>query len=655
MKCINCFKEFDEKLNMCPHCGYVASEYEPDAYQLVPGTILDNRYIIGVVAGVGGFGIVYKAWDTKLERVVAIKEFYPTGMVNRIPGTEELFIVSSRYKKDFEYCKKRFLCEARNAVKFSSHKNIINVYEFFEANNSAYIVMDLLQGIPLNKYLKENGKISVENTVQIINCVCEALKVLHKEKVVHRDISPDNIYLCDDGNVVLFDFGTAEFSDDNIEVLDVVIKAGYSPVEQYNKVNEQGPWTDIYALGATMYVMLTAVRPPESSTRKINDELIPPQKVDESISLNINNAIVKAMAIDKHMRFENVADFQKAINGEIKVADIDVERKKRKRKRFIAIGAALVSVIIGISVVATKLIIQKESTTLKPAELTIWIKGEKESGDYSAIKGITDKFCEAYPDIEIEIVAVDIEEYDNKVLEAAGNNNLPNLFVSTGIEESELDNVLDVEDVVKSKSAKECYFLDDYENVYNNFYKIPMGVNIPIAYYITSGAGGVECDIDTVKDVSEIGSDFAINEKYSFILNESFGENINSDNEYEEFLEGKIPVLVSSSKDFIKVRKDLSDRIVKVVGLDTKNVVCEFDDEWSIGKGSKEQNKAAKRLLEYMLSSAAQDIKYLETTDKSGAIPVNKETYKSYTNDIFESDLSELYDLVGKYEVRSED
>ena len=218
--CYNCFREYDAELGFCPYCGYSSDENLSDDYLLAPGSMLLDRYIIGKAVGSGGFGNVYKAWDRKLETIVAVKEYYPQSIVNRIPGTAEVVLVSGKNRKEFEYGKSRLLQEARNIAKFSSHKNIVNVFEFFEENNTSYMVMEYLHGMPLNKYLKEcGGKLDTETATFVVSAVCDALLPLHKAGIIHRDISPDNIYVCENKVITLFDFGTAEFPDGKMNCL----------------------------------------------------------------------------------------------------------------------------------------------------------------------------------------------------------------------------------------------------------------------------------------------------------------------------------------------------------------------------------------------------------------------------------------------------
>ena len=265
VKCYDCFKDYDDKYEVCPHCGYIPRSDKREANHLPLGTVLKDRYIIGRTCGFGGFGVTYKAFDMQLENIVAIKEYFPNGTVNRVPGTENIVMFSGNRLKEFNYGLSRFLDEARTTAKYSSHKNIVNVLDYFEANKTAYIVMEFLDGITLEKFLETSTdgteKLDIQQAVDIALNICNALKTIHKDGVIHRDVAPDNIFLCLNNTIKLFDFGAARFSLDKDKLLTVILKPGYAPVEQYveqdEKVNNQGPWTDIYALGATLYKLVT--------------------------------------------------------------------------------------------------------------------------------------------------------------------------------------------------------------------------------------------------------------------------------------------------------------------------------------------------------------------------------------------------------------
>ena len=372
-RCYSCFKQYDSKYQICPECGQAEIVAPLEPVHLTPGTLLYNRYVIGTAVGAGGFGIVYRAWDQKLESIVAVKEFFVNRLITRSPGTRDV-IVTSKGKSEFEYRKQRFLAEARTMAKFGNHRSIPNVFEFFEENNTAYIVMEFLQGVTLSEYIADNGgKIDVDFATMVTNEVGNALRSLHKEGIIHCDVAPDNVFLCSgkDIRVKLMDFGAAKLKDSSTDVVDIILKPGYSPAEQYDNKNI-GPWTDIYSLGATFYMMLTGIKPEESTNRKIEDTTVPPEQLDSAIHENLSNAIMKALAIDIHMRFKRVEDFLGAVNGEKKVVTLVKEKKRRKAKRFISVAAALAVLITSVGLVAKNFEEKAEEGYLNPATISVW-------------------------------------------------------------------------------------------------------------------------------------------------------------------------------------------------------------------------------------------------------------------------------------------
>lgn len=178
-RCFSCFKEYDSQYDICPYCGEIKITKPLEAIHLMPGTLLENRYIIGTAVGSGGFGIIYKAWDSKLQTIVAVKEFFASRLMTRAVGKCNV-IVNKKSSAEFEYRKKRFLAEARNMAKFGAHRSIPNVFEFFEENGTAYIVMELLSGQGLNTYLHNSGgKVELDFALYIANEVGNALISLH--------------------------------------------------------------------------------------------------------------------------------------------------------------------------------------------------------------------------------------------------------------------------------------------------------------------------------------------------------------------------------------------------------------------------------------------------------------------------------------------
>lgn len=330
--CFHCFQVKGE-FEVCPHCGFMEGTTPNEPYLLYPGTILEERYLIGTILGIGGFGVTYRAWDGKLGIVVAIKEFYPCGLVNRIPGEQNVMLFSGEKQKSFAIQLERFVEEAKNMAKFNGDKNIVNVYDFFQANHTAYIVMEYLEGMTLKEYIaNKSGRLSQADALALITGVLEAVKTIHKKDVIHRDISPDNIFILKDQRVKLLDFGAARFStEDNKELTQsTVIKMGYAPIEQYRSNMKQGIWTDIYAIGATLYKIVTGVTPEESVDRVEKDLLIRPSKQGASIDLYVEKAIMKAMAVKPEMRFKSVEQMQAALEMRVLVDYPEEELKKEK-------------------------------------------------------------------------------------------------------------------------------------------------------------------------------------------------------------------------------------------------------------------------------------------------------------------------------------
>lgn len=417
IRCNNCFKEYDSELDMCPHCGYEEGDPASEPYFLYPGMVLHDRYIVGQVLGFGGFGITYKAWDKNLNTVVAIKEYYYTGVVTRQPGTQDVTIYAQNRRAEFQHFLNRFLDEARYTAKFSKNSNIVNIFEFFEANNTAYMVMEYLEGTPLNELLKQNA-MDTEQCVSVMQSICSALKTVHSEGIIHRDISPDNIFLCSSGKVKLIDFGAARFSkreDQQTVKLTQVMKPGFSPPEQYQSISEQGPWTDIYALGATLYYMITGTKPVESTNRKAEDNLIPPKEIKADIPDYINDTILRAMAVDMHLRFTSADEFEKALMKEKKVLSVAKEKKRRRKKRLIGLLTAVFVVAIGLSVFSYQYNQQKLAETLPDSTVELWYSLTGSETLDTAKKGAFDEivktFNESFPNVTIVLKSYAKDDY----------------------------------------------------------------------------------------------------------------------------------------------------------------------------------------------------------------------------------------------------
>ena len=317
--CYGCFQE-KEPGSICPHCGFNENEEQP--YLALPlGTLLNGRYMLGKVLGVGGFGITYLAFDLTLEIKVAIKEYMPSSIVTRSADRYNVTL-TGRVEEDYQYGMERFLDEAKILAKLQNTPNIVSVQNYFKENNTAYFVMEYIDGMSLKAYLKDQGdKIPYAQARTILQPIMEALIQVHALNLLHRDISPDNIYITSRGESRLLDFGAARFALGDGKSVSVILKHGYAPEEQYSSHGNQGPWTDVYAMGATLYRCITGVLPPDSVERIRGDTMKTPSELGVHIPKNVEQAILKALAVKTEDRFSNIGAFLRALTGKAPVQE----------------------------------------------------------------------------------------------------------------------------------------------------------------------------------------------------------------------------------------------------------------------------------------------------------------------------------------------
>ena len=352
--CYNCFQAREVLEGPCPYCGFDLAENERKfPVALRAGTVLNDRYIVGRVLGQGGFGITYLALDTQLNAKVAIKEFMPNDIATRIGTT--VSVAMDTKSEEFAYGAERFQEEARTLAKFIGNPNIAAVTSYFDENDTSYFVMDYIEGISFKTYIANHGgKISVEETLNVMIPVLRALTAVHAEGFIHRDVTPDNIYITKDGMVKLLDFGSARYSiGDKSKSLDVILKVGYAPKEQYIRRSRQGPFTDVYSCAACFYAAITGFLPPESLERMDHDDLVPISQCGIDIPEYLDKAILKGLAVQPEDRFQSAAEFLDAIESQ-QVVEVPVsggaapapapEKKTVKPALIAGIAAAVVVV-----------------------------------------------------------------------------------------------------------------------------------------------------------------------------------------------------------------------------------------------------------------------------------------------------------------------
>ena len=405
-RCYGCMKKIAEE-TICPHCGYDMSK-KNDTHQLPAGIILKEQYMIGKVLGQGGFGITYLGWDLYLDIPVAIKEYFPSGTVMRENSVSmEVLNCTGDEGSRFQNNKERFMREAKMLARFSDVAEIVQVKNFFLANNTAYIVMEYVQGITLKEYVRQQGgKLSLEKTMGIMQPMIEALCKVHKAGLVHRDISPDNIMLLPDERAKLLDFGAvrdvgnADVEKPLTKSTEAILKQGYAPIEQYQNRGSLGPWTDVYALCATIYFCLTGKVPPDAPERFLGEDILVFDQLAPQMSKAQEEALNQGMALKAADRISSMDELKQRLFGEEsekidEKADIEeipfafkedvddsvcrntVEEKKKSTGTlsYIAIGILIVAalfLLIGIMKQPTEQADnEKEAFTIEESEQTI--------------------------------------------------------------------------------------------------------------------------------------------------------------------------------------------------------------------------------------------------------------------------------------------
>lgn len=309
--CMGCMELLAEDKEICQLCGYKAGTLPLEASHILPGTVLAERYIIGRVLGFGSFGVTYLSYDTVLKKKVAIKEYFPGEFSTRVPKQVRLTIYSGDKEEQFAAGKAQFIDEARRLAKVQNVPEVVRVYDCFEENQTAYIVMEYLEGETLNHKLEREGTMSVEQALPIIFDVLHALRAVHAVDILHRDIAPDNIFITKDNKIKVMDFGSARFATTtHSRSITVLIKSGYSPEEQYRSNGDQGTWTDVYATAAMFYKMLTGVTPEDALERAAKDTVKAPSKLGVKIGPNTEIALLNAMNVKIEDRTQTAKQFE---------------------------------------------------------------------------------------------------------------------------------------------------------------------------------------------------------------------------------------------------------------------------------------------------------------------------------------------------------
>ena len=418
--CPGCMRIVEDFEKPCPYCGFDKREYEKTrSYRtLPPGTILAGKYFLGKVIGEGGFGITYLAWEMNLEVPVAVKEYFPSGLATRdtqLTGgkSKTVSVMAGDQGHYYQSGLRSFEQEARNLAKFQNLPGVVSVKDLFFENQTAYLAMEYIPGITMKQYLRSKVNRLDERTVlRLMRPVLESLDKVHRSGIIHRDISPDNILITADQKVTLIDFGAARMASGNDgKSMTILLKHGYAPVEQYQSKGRQGPWTDVYAICATMYRMISGKVPEEAVDRIENDRVKPltmlAREENFQVSRRVSDVIQKGLSVSASHRYQNVRSLiqelyeepqtvQPPVGGGTRV--VPPKPLKSEPKNYIGIILAVLAGLFAVILILGAVLL---------------LKGKEKSDDSQNVE-VSETSTEASPEAVTPVTAklVDISQVD---------------------------------------------------------------------------------------------------------------------------------------------------------------------------------------------------------------------------------------------------
>lgn len=371
-------------------------------------TVLHDRYEILQVVGSGGFSITYKAMDLLLGGSVAVKELFPQSCAGRAWPDPAVIMRGEEGRRQFERALARFREEATLTAQFQGGHNIVNVIDFCEENGTAYLIMEFLEGVTLNAHLRSLPEGRFDDAAQVLPIACavaEALSAVHRQGVIHRDISPANIFLCANGGVKLIDFGAARRMGQR-ERDTVVVKTGCTPPEQYRERGRQGPQTDLYAWGATVYRMLTGVYPEPAPDRlRSSGELAPVSDFCPGVPAYLERLVERCLALDIHLRPESAGEVLRVLKGERLLQPVSAAGKARRRRQTILFALTGLCALL---LAAAGLLLAGKTDNLYHAAIspcTLSVQLPEGLSSMEGLAALERDFEEMYPQIDLRLSA----------------------------------------------------------------------------------------------------------------------------------------------------------------------------------------------------------------------------------------------------------
>lgn len=357
--CMGCMEQMEDHLTVCPQCGFNETALRQASYYLDPGTIVGGRYILGRVLSYGGHTVSYLGMDAQVNRKVIVKEYLPSDFSTRSAGEKEVTIYSGDGQIQFEHGLTNFLNEANRIQQLQDAEGIAQIYDCMAENDTGYVISEYVEGHTLKEILNAGKKYPASEAKAFIKKILRGLAQVHKLNIVHCDISPETIMITDSGEIKLLDFGATRYvTTANSKSLSIILKRGYAPEEQYRSHGVRGPWTDVYALGAVMYQMLTGIVPQEAVERVLADELKEPSKLGVDIPENMENALMNALNVYREERTPSAEAFLKELNSsEVKRAK--TQKKTNKTGKFPLWAKGLAACLVALVVVGSGILAWK--------------------------------------------------------------------------------------------------------------------------------------------------------------------------------------------------------------------------------------------------------------------------------------------------------
>lgn len=342
----SCCMHLLEQGDVCSVCRYDNQNSRTPPYCLPEGTCLKERYYTGCILGEGGFGITYLGWDQTLSIPVAVKEYYPKEFVRRRPVSgsfgEKRVDGETYAQQEYQKGMEAFLKEAQTLAQFQALEGAAVVHDYFTENDTAYIVMEYIDGISVEEYVQKNGQMPAEQVRSMLRPVLDTLEEMHAHHIIHRDVSADNLMITRQGSMKLVDFGAARSTVNRDHTMTVMYKRGFAPEEQYRSKGETGPWSDIYSVCAVMYYMLSGVMPEEASQRLVSDRTVPLDQIEGLVLPDgWSVAIRKGMSVMAADRYQSIRELREALGESGRTACREhwgQERQEERRRKSLAAG-----------------------------------------------------------------------------------------------------------------------------------------------------------------------------------------------------------------------------------------------------------------------------------------------------------------------------